>query len=799
MHGLRSEDAIARLKQYGPNEIQREAPVSRWRLFLMQFNTPLVWLLLVACALSIALKEVVDGMAIGVIVLLNGVVGFFQEYRAERAVHALRALTAPRARVLRDGHALQILAKDIVVGDVILIEEGDRVAADAQIGVSHGLSANEAILTGESQPVEKELHSKIFAGTAITSGSGRATVQAIGMQTELGKIAHLLATTQKQRTPLQIQLETVSHTLMKLCLGVVGLVAVLGLWRGEPWLDVLMASVSLAVAAVPEGLPAVVTIALALGVERMAAHHVLVRKLASVETLGSASVICTDKTGTLTTGIMTVRRIWAEIQGQYRQSDDVTASPELLHALAACNDADIEGHSGDPTELALLLAAQLIGFNRLTIEQENPRQAVIAFDARRKRMSILRANGVLYVKGAPDILIPLCISGTEGAHEAAAQMAREGLRVLGMAIAKDRLGQPISETDLQLIGLVGLADPPRPEAIKAVAQAHTAGITVMMLTGDHPITALAIAREIGIVGPQETAEDKVFARVTPEDKLRIVRHWKEKGAIVAMTGDGVNDAPALKEAHIGVAMGLGGTEVTREAADMILSDDNFASMIAGIREGRAIFDNIQKALVYLLTGNTGELLLMLGASLIGLPIPLLPLHLLWINLVTDGLPALTLVVDPPDPDVLTRPPRPMQQPMLGKQEWTYIIAGGLMDACLVLGVFGWSLDAGVDRARSLAFGTLVFCEIFRTFSARSRHLVFWEVGAFSNLKLLAVVIISGVMQVALYQFSFTQQLFRLSPLSFKEIGLTLALGLLPVTVTELFKLTTRLWKNITPS
>ncbi|MDO9280395.1 MAG: HAD-IC family P-type ATPase, partial [Pseudomonadota bacterium] len=496
---------------------------------------------------------------------------------------------------------------------------------------------------------------RVFTGTAVVAGTGLAEVFATGMETQLGHIAHLLETAEEQATPLQARLEVVSRTLIKLCLGIVLLVAILGFARGMSWLEVLLSSVSLAVAAVPEGLPAVVTIALAVGVQRMAARNVLVRRLPAVETLGSATVVCTDKTGTLTTGQMTVRELWGENH------------PALLFAGAANNDADLPAGTGDPTELALLEAAHERGVEREDIEREHPRVHVNPFDSERKRMSIRRADGVLYVKGAPDLTIPLCTHGTAGAHEANVEMAGRGLRVLAIAT-----GTGDTEADLTLLGLVGIADPPRTEAIEAVANARAAGIMTVMITGDHPVTAQAIARELGILRPGEPADERVHARVTPEEKLHIVRALKAKGEIVAMTGDGVNDAPALREAHIGIAMGKAGTEVTREAADMVLADDNFASVIAAVSEGRGIFDNIRKTLVYLLSGNAGELLVMLGAAIAGLPLPLLPIQLLWINLVTDGLPALALVVDPTDADVLKRPPRKPDEPMLGRPEWTTV-------------------------------------------------------------------------------------------------------------------------------
>lgn len=785
--GLTAAEAAERLERTGPNELRREVATPPYRILARQFASPVIALLAVSSGIALALGEVVDGVAILTIVTLNGAIGFFQEYRAERAVLALRAMTAPRARVRRDGHAVVVAAITVVPGDLLLLEAGDFVAADAQIVEANALGVNEAALTGESAAVDKDPTpladtvaladrlDRVFAGTAVVAGTGVAEVFSTGMETQLGHIAKLLASAQDESTPLQVQLARVSRTLIGLCLGVVALVALIGFLRGTPWLEVLLSSVSLAVAAVPEGLPAVVTIALAVGVERMARRNVLVRRLAAVETLGSATVICTDKTGTLTTGEMHVRETWGP------------DAPKLLYAAAACNDADLTTRAGSPTELALLEAAALQGIDRDSIERDAPRTAVLPFDATRKRMSIRRSDGVLYVKGASDLMIPQCIAGTDGALEANADMASRGLRVLAVAT-----GIGDAETGLTLLGLVGIADPPRPEVIEAIVNARAAGITTVVITGDHPVTAVAIAREIGILLPGEPEAERVHARVTPEDKLRIVRDWKARGAIVAMTGDGVNDAPALREAHIGIAMGKAGTEVTREAADMVLADDNFASIVAAVREGRGIFDNIRKTLVYLLAGNFAELTVMLGAAAVGLPLPLLPVQLLWINLVTDGLPALALVVDPVHEEVLARPPRPADQPMLGRSEWKNIVMTGLLDASVTLGVFAWTLRAeGLVEARNLAFTTLVFVELFRAFAARSTTKTLWEVGVFSNPRLLVVVAGSVALQIAMHHIPLTQRLFGLTPIGFLDCLLPLGLGLVPVTVLEGVKLVRR--------
>jgi Ca2+-transporting ATPase len=786
--GLTAAEAARRLAEHGPNELARQEGPSPWALLARQFQGAMIWLLLVACGLSVALGEAADAVAIGAIVVLNAAVGFFQEHRAERALLALRAMSAPRARVLRDGHSVVIPAAEVVPGDALLLEAGDVVAADGVLRETHALQTIEALLTGESAPVEKETtptspdtplaerHDRVFLGTAVAAGRGVAEVEATAMRTEMGKIAGLLAAGGEPPTPLQRQLEAVGRTLLILCLAIVGVVSLLGLLRGMAWVELLLSSVALAVAAVPEGLPAVVTIALALGVQRMAARHAIVRRLASVETLGSATVICTDKTGTLTTGRMEVRDVWA------------VDRHSLLRAAAACSDAELgdggAGDVGDPTEIALLRAAAARGIQRAEIERQAPRRAETPFDTARKRMSVLRADGVLYVKGAPEVMIPLCAAGIEGALTSNQEMAERGLRVLAVAV-----GQGEHERGLRLLGLAGIADPPRPEAIEAIAKAREAGIRTVMITGDHPATARAIASEMGILRAGEDAGDVVHARVTAQDKIDIVRQLKSKGEIVAMTGDGVNDAPAIREAHIGIAMGRGGTEVTREASDMVLTDDNFATIVAAVEEGRGIYDNIRKALVYLLTGNAAELAVMLGAAVLGLPLPLLPLHLLWINLVTDGLPALALVMDPPLPGVLRRPPRSPRERMLGWVQGRRILLVGALEAGLVLAVFLAKLhETDLATARGVAFSTLVFCELFRAFAARSLRLVYWQVGIFTNIHLLAVVALSALVQIALSHIPWGRSFFRIPEMSAADISLCLAVGLVPVTVLELTKL-----------
>jgi Ca2+-transporting ATPase len=792
--GLSSIEAERRLRESGSNEIRRDSPVTSLTLLLHQFDSPVIWLLLAASGMSVLVGEFVDAAAIAVIVLVNAAIGFFQEHRAERAVLALRSMTAPRARVIRDGRSEIVKAREVVPGDLLALEAGDIVAADASLVSAHALLTQEAALTGESFPVEKtteptpadaplaERRNFVFMGTSVSAGTAIAEVVATGMRTELGRIAGLLSAPDTDVTPLQRRLAQVSRVLLAICVAIVSVVAIAGLARGWPPAEVFMAAVSLAVAAVPEGLPAIVTIALAIGVQRMAARNVLVRRLSAVETLGCATVICTDKTGTLTTGVMRVRELWGR---------DHSA---LLYAGAACSDAEIIADEktgvGDPTEIAILLAAAERDIARPDIEARNPRIAVVPFDASTKLMMVERANGVTYIKGAVESVLPLCETGVNDAHAANEQMAERGLRVLAVAVGSSAVPTQPAAT---LLGLIGIADPPRSEAIEAVAAARSAGITTVMITGDHRVTAHAIARELGIIGAADNPDDLVHARATPAEKIAIVRHWKGRNAVVAMTGDGVNDAPALREAHIGIAMGVTGTEVTREASDMVLADDNFASIVAAIREGRAIFDNIQKTIVYLLSGNAAELAVMLVAAVVGLPSPLLPLHLLWINMVTDGLPALALVFDSAETDVLKRAPRHPEEKMLGATQWRFIAATGALQATTTLGVFVWTLRTrDLAAARNLAFSVLVFGELFRAFAARSMSRVFWETGALTNLSLLCVITVSVFVQLAIHHLPMMQTVFSISPLSLADCLLSLTVALIPVTAIEVAKLARRI-------
>ncbi len=857
--GLGRDEAALRLARDGPNELRAAAGPSLLALLASQFRSLVVWLLIAAAIVSAALGEWIDGGAILAIVLLNAALGFFQGYRAERAVAALARMTAPRARVMRGGRSELVPAREVVRGDLLVLDAGDLVAADARIALASRLRVNEAPLTGESEPVEKreallpletalaDRCNQVFLGTSVSAGSAHALVVATGMDTEVGRIAVLLASATEEPTPLQKRLDVVGRQLLWACLAVVGLVSALGWLRGSAPFELFLGAVSLAVAAVPEGLPAVVTVALALGVERMARRNALMRRLPSVETLGSTQVICTDKTGTLTVGQMTLRRLLTadgvlrvtgegyDVAGRFVGEDGRDGQREardLLWASAACNDAEItaQGESfrvaGDTTEVALLVAAAKAGIAREEVERAEPRLRTQPFDSDRKRMSVVRSRGgrsVAYVKGAPEMVLERCtrIRTRQGdvsldsetrarLEQAVARLASDALRVL--AIGYRTLPNDTTEdveNALTLLGFAGLQDPPRAEARDAVARCRSAGIRTVMITGDHPATARAIAAELGILGADDellvgaelerlspdalrarAPRVAVYARVTAEQKLRIVRAWKACGAVVAMTGDGVNDAPALREASIGVAMGISGTEVAKEASDMVIADDNFASIVAAVEEGRGIFDNVSKTLAYLLAGNLGELALMLAAGLAGLPVPLLPVQLLWINLVTDGLPALALATDPIDPGVMRRPPRPASAQLADGAALRGLLLTGALTAAVSLAAYGFELSRGAELAvaRNAAFSTLVFAELLRAFGARSATRLLHEIGIFSNLRLLAIVGASFGLQLAIHHQPNLARLFDVSPLSLAQCAAQIALGCVPLLALELRKL-----------
>ena len=788
--GLAATEAARRLREQGPNRLQHARVPGAWSLLLRQFRNVLVVILLLATAVSALLGHGTEAIAITVIVLFAVLFGFAQEYRAERALAALRAMAAPQATVLRDGAEVAVRAEEVVPGDVLVLRAGDRVAADARLVEAVQLAAAEAVLTGESVPVAKdaaatlaadapvaERTNMVFAGTSLAAGRGRAVVTATGMATEFGRIATLLTTVEASRTPLQENLDRVGAALARVALAIVALIVVVGLVQGKPVIDMLVFGIALAVAVVPEALPAVVTISLALGVQRLVRRRALVRRLAAVEALGSTSIICSDKTGTLTRDEMTVRALYVPGErvdvdgagyvpegGFLRAGQRVPASPQvraLLQAAVLASDARLvrdEGGryavQGDPTEGALMVAAAKAGLVQEALARDWPRIGEVPFSSETRRMTTLHraAQGtVAFTKGAPEVVLasctrqataegdaPLTSQARAAALAAAHAMAEEALRVLAVATRADATTGN-AQDDLTFLGLVGMIDPPRPEARAALATCEAAGIRVVMITGDHPATARAVARDIGLLRHGRVAtgaelaaladaefaqaldEVDVHARVSPAHKLRVVTALQRKGQVVAMTGDGVNDAPALKKADIGVAMGVSGTDVARESAAMLLTDDNFATIVAAVEEGRGIFGNIRKYLTFLLSSNIGEIGLMAGAMIAGLPLPLTAVQILYVNLATDGLPALALAVDPPEPDLMRRPPRDPRQGLFPPPVLAVMLIAGLWSAAVNLTLFAVMLETGrsLAQAMTMTFACLVLIQLCNAYNFRS--------------------------------------------------------------------------------
>jgi Ca2+-transporting ATPase len=782
--GLTPEEAAARLALHGPNRLREEAGESPLHLFARQFTDLLIVILAVAAAISAALGEWLDAVVILAIILLNGAIGFLQEYRAERALAALKKMIAPAARVVRGGAGGMVDARELVPGDVILLAEGDRVPADARLLSTVALAADEAALTGESAPVPKDaalacqaeetIHCRgnmVFLGTVITRGRGRAVVTATGMATELGKIATAVAEEPVEPTPLQQKLAYLGKQLSAAALLIVAVIFLVGLARGLPALDMFLVAVALAVAAIPEGLPAVVTITLSLGVQRMAAKHAIVRRLPAVETLGAATVICTDKTGTLTLNEMTVRGVFVNgtflrvtgegyaLRGEFLDEGGAALSPleipgmgDLLEAGVLCNNAGLSVDAtgkpailGDPTEASLLVLAEKAGLGREALLAARPFAREIPFDSGRKMMTVVRATEEgerAYVKGAPEVLVGRCTRllargverdlgdpDREAILAATALMASGALRVLGFAyrdLPPGNIPDSDIEQDLVFTGLAGMMDPPRPEARAAVQACRKAGIRVVMVTGDNPLTAQAVARELDLgpggvmagaeldrvtdAGLRDVVEHVgIFARVSPEHKLRIVDALKARGEIVAMTGDGVNDAPALKRADIGVAMGITGTEVAKEASDMVITDDNFASIERAVEEGRVIYANILSAVQYLIACNIGELVTIFVAILAGLASPLTPIQILWMNVVTDSPPALALAMNPPDPGVMERPPQDPEARIVTPRAAGGMFLVGLLMTVVTLAVF---TGQGAVVAGTMAFSVIILFQKF---------------------------------------------------------------------------------------
>jgi Ca2+-transporting ATPase len=873
--GLIDTEAKERLARFGTNELKSAKKNSPWKLFLEQFKSILIIILLIAVVLSAVIGEPIDAIIIGVIILFACGLGFIQEYRAERAMEALKKMAAPTASVLRDGNEEEIPAWELVPGDVIIIRTGDRIPADARLIEAVNLKTNEAPLTGESVPIEKittsiqgdvnigDKRNMLFMGTAAVYGRGTAIITATGMATEFGKIAGMLQDVKTERTPLQINLDRMGKRIAIVGLSLCFILAVLGVLRGHEILEMFVWGIALAVAAVPEALPAVVVISLALGVRRMVKRHALIRRLPAVETLGCTTVICSDKTGTMTQDQMTIKRIYTD--GQFVEVGGTGYNPQgdfsregktyevqkdtgiinLLRAGCLCNDARLVqaentwSIKGDPTEGALIVAAAKAG---IVIEEENiqyPRVREIPFSSETKMMTTVHkmpTGEVAYIKGAPEVVLERCQhihrngqqqsltkKDQENILEIARNMASEGLRILGLAYKPvSGLGEGGIEQEYVFSGLVGMIDPPRPEVKAAIISCEEAGIKTVMITGDHKLTAVAVAKELGVLKQgkvlsgadldnltdeqfeKQADQVDVYARVSPAHKLRVVTALIKQGHVVAVTGDGVNDAPALKKADIGIAMGITGTDVSKEAAGMVLTNDNFASIVAAVEEGRGIYDNIKKYLMFLLSSNIGEILLMAGAillgPLIGLPygaIPLIAIQILWVNLATDGLPAIALSIDPPAPDIMKQKPRKRGQGIFTKPVLTLMAVGGLWSCLVNLGIFKWTLDSGrgMLEAQALCFLTLIIIQFFKAYNFRSdKHSIF-KIGFFKNKWLNLAIIWEAMLLIVIVYTPFLQESFHTYSLTAIDwIIVILAAGTV-FPVLELAKLVIRRREN----
>lgn len=883
--GLSAEEAARRLEKYGPNELVERGAKSPWKILWEQLTGIMVVILIVSAVISLLLHEYTDAITILIIVVLNALLGFTQEYRAEQAMAALKKMATPRVRVRRGGHVAEVAAQELVPGDVILLEAGNAIPADCRLVEEANLRVQEAVLTGESEPVEKfsralekpdlavaDRRNMLYMGTVATYGRGSAVVAATGMQTELGHIADMIQNTGSEPTPLQRRLEQLGKGLAVAALGIVALVFVLGLLRGEDIRLLIMTAISMSVAAVPEGLPAVVTIALALGAQRMLKRQALIRKLPAVETLGSVTTICSDKTGTLTENRMTVtildvagnRLNFFEQVREYspqvcpKEEPDLEFSyypsvPLLLLSGTLCNDAILECNQeknvytavGDPTEGALVIAAAHANLWKDELEEIFPRTGEVPFDSDRKRMTTIhrlpgkgqalphnlssmleqgQGQYVAFTKGAVDGLLqisdqvwvedhiePLTREWAERIQDANNAMAQKGMRVLGVALRwlDENPAAPTEQSveyGLVFVGMSGMIDPARPEVKNAVAVTRSAGVRPVMITGDHPLTALHIAQELGIatndqvLTGQELAkmsvdelkavvEDlSVYARVSPEHKLKIVQALQEKGHIVAMTGDGVNDAPALKRADIGVAMGITGTDVSKEAADMVLLDDNYATIVAAVEEGRRIYDNIRKFIRYTMTSNAGEIWVMLLAPFLGMPLALLPLQILWVNLVTDGLPGLALTVEPAERDTMQRPPHSPKENIFGRGMGRDILVVGLIMGLISLGVGYFAWLRGDPAWQTMAFTTLTMAQMGNALAVRSERYSLWQIGLFSNRLILGAVLLTFALQMMVVYVPFFQNIFSTMPLTITDLVISLGCAVLVYFSIEVYKI-----------
>ncbi|WP_300349966.1 calcium-translocating P-type ATPase, PMCA-type [Clostridium sp.] len=816
--GLTSKEAEKRIEKFGLNEITEKKKVSAIKILLQQFNDFIIWVLIGATIISGLMGDVADAITIFVIVVINGFLGFIQEFKTEKSLDALKSLAAPTCKVMRDGNIKVVNTNELTIGDVVILEAGDRVPADGEIFDCTNLMIDESLLTGESVGVNKSISSKeassTYMGTKVLKGKGKFVVNAIGMSTKMGSIADMLQDIEEEKSPLKERLDGLGKILLVLCLGICALVTILGIIRGNDLTEMFLLGVSLAVAAIPEGLAAIVTVSLALGVSRMLKRNALVKKLPAVETLGCTSIICSDKTGTLTQNKMTVKEIFAEGKHFRLDVDNIPNSPMLMKAFVYCNDCNYdfskkkidEVLNGDPTETALI-KAYFNNVETLKNKVSNINRVFdIPFDSSRKMMSVIIKEGmkeVCYVKGAPERLINKCRYIQEDGKvkiltsqkkqqilNAVENMSNRALRCIGGAYKFDGLTRDNSlEDNLIFLGIAGIIDPPRPEVKDSVIRCRLAGITPVMITGDHKNTAFAIGKDLNIANSQDqviTGEEldkiddnelrkrvnrlKIFARVTPNHKLRIVKAFKKNGNIVAMTGDGVNDAPAIKEADIGIAMGISGTDVTKEASSMILMDDNFETIVSAVEEGRIIYDNIRKFIRYLLSCNLGEVLTMFLASIFYLPNPMLPIQILFVNLATDGLPAIALGVDPADKDIMNQQPRNKKEGIFARGLTEKILVRGcLIGICTLLSfIVGGLYGMDLDTCRTMALSTLVISQLLHVFECRSeRHSIF-EIKLFTNMYLVLAVCISIIMLLSIIYIPFFSAIFHTTILGFNH-------------------------------
>ncbi|AIS52151.1 calcium-transporting ATPase 1 [Thermoanaerobacter kivui] len=843
-NGLTQEQANERLLKYGKNALKEKKKKSIFSLFLEQFKDYMVLILIIASIISFFLGETTDAVIILAIVILNALLGTIQENKAEKSLEALKKLSQPLAKVIRDGKVMEVEASSLVIGDVVLIEAGNIIPADGRLVEAKNLKVDESVLTGESVPVEKvdtviekediplgDRFNLVYMGTTVTYGRGKFIVTATGMDTEMGKVAGLIEDERDVKTPLQLKLEELSKYLGTAAILISAIIFAIGVLQKRPAFDMFMTAVSLAVAAIPEGLPAIITVTLALGVQKMIKKNAIIRKLPAVETLGSTSVICSDKTGTLTQNKMTVVKLYINDRKVNVKEDEVKQEDYfLLKNAALCTDAFIDETGkgiGDPTEVAIVnLLNDVVGLKKADIEKEFPRIAEIPFDSDRKMMSTIhimdKGDFRLITKGAPDNIIKRCKyilkenkilpfdeiekNKLSSINE---EMGKEALRVIAVAY-KDikeipkNLSSDEMEKDLIFIGLIGMIDPPRIEAKHSVEICKKAGIKPVMITGDHKITASAIARELGILEDNDeavTGEDldrisdeelkerikriSVFARVSPEHKMRIVKAWQKNGAVVAMTGDGVNDAPALKQADIGVAMGITGTDVAKEAADMVLTDDNFATIVAAIEEGRTIFTNIKKAIHYLLTCNLGEIVVLFIATILGMPMPLKPIHILWVNLITDSLPALALGFEPPEKDIMEKKPRQKGESIFAGGLAYRIPLEGMLIGLVTLIAFIIGLKQNIETARTMAFAVLTLSQLAQALNVRSDKSLF-KIGLFTNKYMVFALIVAILLQVILIVTPLNT-IFGLRNINIYDWDIIVAMSVTPFLAMEIVK------------